>query len=219
MFLKFPEWKYLRCKIQDCWRWLTAGRPKPTGLPDDKYFGYQVKENWQRLATRDWINRNPKVIMGITAFSILLFFILVVNQLVSQKSVAVKVPAKEWFYDLNTSELFAAKTNSFPPIKAPSGPLPDGQPAGVRAYVFQYDNESEEFIGFLETLTPEAREQKATSADSTVDGVKEWYRGRLFRRPDEDEWFPADSEEGRVIFQEFFLPNDGKEPPRYCLPK
>lgn len=219
MFLKFPEWKYLRCKIQDRWRWFITGRLKPIGLPGNKYFWYRVKEKWQRLAIRDWINGNPKAIMGITAFSILLFFILIVNQLVSQKSVAVKVPANEWFYDLNTSELFAAKTKSLPPIEAPSGPLPDGQPAGVRAYVFSYDNESEEFIGFLETLTPEAKEQKAASANSAVGGVKEWYRGRLFRRPDEDEWFPADSEEGRAIFQEFFSPDNDKEPPRYCLPK
>jgi hypothetical protein len=63
--------------------------------------------------------------------------------------------AGDWFYDLNTQQLFAGPRGAVPPIDAPSGPLPDGTPAGVRAKVFGCGGCAAEqrTIAWLETYT------------------------------------------------------------------
>ncbi len=194
MFFRFREWKYLR---------------------------YDIMQRWQHLAIRRWINQNPKIITGITAAFFLLFLVIAVCQFIPGKPVKYKGPKKAWFYDLNTGELFTAKSKLLPPTEAPSGPLPDGTPAGVRAYVFYSnalnDTDTEPFVGFLETLSPQAKQSKASS-NSKTHSAEQWAEGRSFRRPDEDKWFPADSEQGRSIFSEFFLPDDNQEPPPRCYP-
>ena len=146
---------------------------------------------------------------------------MAICQLIPDKPLKYKEPKKAWFYDLNTGKLFTAKSKLLPPIKAPSGPLSDGKSAGVKAYVF-YDNDPngpEPFVGFLETLSPEAKEDWAASLKSKTHSAKLWAKGRFFRRPDAQQWIPADSPEGIAIFEEFFVPNNNKEPPRICLPK
>ena len=188
MFFRFREWKYLR---------------------------YDIMQRFQHMALRRWINHNPMLISTTTIASFLLFIIILACQLIPNKHAEPKPAKKAWFYDLNTGELFTAKSKLLPPIKAPSGPLPDGSPAGVRAYVFCYDdpngNAPEPFIGFLETLTPEAK-QNAAASKSKPHNANQWATGRSFRRPEEDNFTPADSDHGQEIFNEFFLPDGNKEP-------
>ncbi len=186
-----------------------------------KYLRYDIMQRWERLLIRQWINQNPKIVTGITAVLLLLFLVIVVCQFLPGKPVQYEGPKKAWFYDLNTGELFTAKSKLLPPTKAPSGPLPDGTPAGVRAYVFYSnapnDTDTEPFVGFLETLSPQAKQSKA-SLNSKTHSAKQWAKGRSFRRPDEDKWFPADSDQGRSIFNEFFVPGNNREPPLRCYP-
>jgi hypothetical protein len=113
-----------------------------------------------------------------------------------------------------------------PPIEAPSGPLENGEPAGVKAYVFSYKgepNESERFIGFLETFTPEAKRNQTSSAnpsgDSAAELIKQWGEGRLIRRIEDEKWFAANSKEGRAIIENTFRPNESGERARYCPPE
>ena len=65
-----------------------------------------------------------------------------------------------WYYDLNNGRLFTGKATDIAPIDAPSGPLPGGAPAGVKAYVFSYgdcDDESQRFVAWLERASRNAK--------------------------------------------------------------
>ncbi len=199
-------------------------------IPD--WLGYEIREKWEGvvaklLGARRWTNRqNPKIIIGITIVTVLVLLTTVIGLLSSDEAPKVKEYKKGWFYDLNTGKLFVAKSKLIPPIEAPSGPLENGKPAGVKAYVFSYKyepNESERFIGFLETFTPEARRNQTTSAESRGDSaselIKQWGEGRLIRRVEDEQWFAANSNEGRAIIEEAYLPNENGEHARSCRPK
>ena len=179
-----------------------------------KYLLYEIEERWERFGLKKWINLNPRVVIGIAAVSFLLFIVIAIGQLIPDKPAGIEEPKKVWFYDINSKQLFAAKTSNLPPIKAPSGPLPDGTPAGVRAYVFASNdpNGTEPVIGFLETFSPEGKEIQKTY-DSKKHDAKQWAEGRLFRRPNDKEWVPADSPEGQAIYEKFLIHNNNEEIP------
>lgn len=199
-------------------------------IPD--WLVYELREKGERvvaklLGARELLNRqNPKVIIGITVFTVLLLLTIAISLLSSGEPPKVKEYKKGWFYDLNTGKLFIAKSELIPPIEAPSGPLDNGGPAGVKAYVFSYKNEpneSERFIGFLETFTPEAKRNQTTSAKSSggsaAELIKQWGEGRLIRRIEDVKWFAANSKEGRAIIENIFRPNQSGERARYCPPE
>ncbi|MHC4314999.1 MAG: hypothetical protein ACYSW3_21335, partial [Planctomycetota bacterium] len=165
-------------------------------IPD--WLGYEIREKWEGLVVkllgaRGWLNRqNPR----ITVVIVLILLTTVIGLLSSGEAPKVKEYKKGWFYDLNTDKLFVEKSKLIPPIEAPSGPLENGKPAGVKAYVFSYKyepNESERFIGFLETFTPEARRDQTNSAtsggESAAELIKQWGEGRLIRRIEDEQWF------------------------------
>ena len=220
MFFKLPEWRYLRYKIQDRWKELTTSDFKFFRLSRDKYFWYRIQERWERLAVRQWFNQHPRIIIAVACVSAILFLMIGIGQVMPKKTSKVEAYDREWFYDLNTGKLFVAKIGQDPPIEAPSGSLPNGEPAGVRAYVFSYEydaDESEQFIGFLETLTPEARKYKDASVKSAR--PKRWGQDSLISRVEDDEWVPIDSTQGRAILAEFFLPDEKGWRAVYCPPK
>ncbi len=199
-------------------------------IPD--WLGYEIREKWEGvvaklLGARGWINRqNPRIIISIAVVTVLLLLTIVIGLLSSGEAPKVKEYKKGWFYDLNTGKLFVAKSKLIPPIEAPSGPLENGKPAGVKAYVFSYKyepNESERFIGFLEAFTPEAKRNQTTSAksrgDSAAELIKQWGEGRLIRRVEDEQWFAANSNEGRAIIENAFSPNENGERARYCPPE
>lgn len=199
-------------------------------IPD--WLGYEIREKWEGLVVkligvRSWLNRqNPKIIISITVVTVLILVTTVIGLLSSGEAPKVIEYKQAWFYDLNTGKLFVSKSKLIPPIEAPSGPLENGEPAGVKAYVFSYKhepNESERFIGFLETFTPEAKRNQTTSANSsggsTEELIKQWGEGRLIRRLEDEKWFAANSKEGRVIIENAFRPNESGEHARYCPPE
>ena len=187
-------------------------------LPD--WLRYEIQHRWERTAvnTSRWINANPRLIISITAASVLVL-VVTIGLLMPGEAVKVKEYDKGWFYDLNTGQLFVAKSDAVVPIEAPSGPLPNGKPAGVLAYVFSYvpePNDSQRFIGFLEMPNPNF---KGDSFDSRLSGAKRWGQGKLICKPEDNKWVSANSKEGQAILQEFFQPNAKGEIAHYCPPE
>ena len=174
-----------------------------------KYLKYELELRWQRMTFKEWINRNPKVFTSIAAVSFLLFAVIAIAQLIPDKPPAHEEPNTAWFCDLNTNQLFEAKSSKLPPIKAPSGTLPDGSPAGVRAYLFDSDqpNSTQQSVGLLEKLSPEGK-QAQKNYDPKNHDSKLWATGRFFRRPDQKEWTPANTPKGIALYQQFHKKNN-----------
>jgi len=129
MFFKLPEWVHSEIR------------------------GYRGRAEEKLLVLREWLNRNPRIVVGVSIACLVVFLAVLIVQLLPERPERSEKYDKEWFYDLNTGKLFSAKEGLVPPIDAPSGRLPNGEAAGVRAFVFSYvsePNESECFIGFLE---------------------------------------------------------------------
>jgi hypothetical protein len=119
---------------------------------------------------------------------------------------APALSATESFYDLNTGSLFEVKAGTVPPVDAPSGPLPDGSKAGVRAYLFRYDGDSNSFVGFLETTAGPARQNET------------WQSTHLIKTPDDNDWYPAGSPEAIEIRRSFTEPDPSGRTPIFCRP-
>ena len=200
MFLRPPDW--LRFEMREKWE--------------------RLQDRCKELALRKWINDNPKIVIAITTVSACVLLVVVIMLLWPKGTEKVDLGEKEWFYDLNTGKLFVAKQGLTPPIEAPSGPLSNGRPAGVRAYVLSYvfdPNESERFIGFLETTDPRGEDESPRSGKGYASAAKQWAQGKLIRTVEDERWVPADSRLGQIIFEKAFSPNENGEPPHYCSPK
>jgi hypothetical protein len=194
-------------------------------VPD--WLVYEIRERWERvaeklLALRRWINdQDPWIIISITGVTLIILLIVIIGIMSGPKAPEIKEFKKAWFYDLNTGKLFVAKSKLKPPIKAPSGPLANGGPAGVIAHVFTYTyepNESERFIGFLETTDPNAVMDISSSGNTKTDSAESWGQGKLIRRVEDKRWISGSSKEARTILKEVMLPNENGERPRYCPP-
>jgi len=124
-------------------------------------------------------------------------------------------PGKTWFYDLNTQELFAAPGDLVPPIEAPSGPLPDGTPAGVQAMVLASGDDKE--VVFLMKYPSEIKDQLEAQASGDVqDGAGMMPPVRLVRAVSGGNWVLETSEEGtKLMNQELKAVGQGKT---YSIP-
>jgi hypothetical protein len=180
----------------------------------------RLREGYERLHVKDAINDHPRTVAIIAVLSVLLLgLVLSLVRRETSGPPRYKESKKAWFYDLNTGELFSASSKQTGPIKAPSGPLPNGKPAGVRAHVYSYlsdPNAAELFVGFLEKPDPKANVKKLSSDRRNF---KEWARGRLIRRVGGDEWISPTSQRGRQIIQELTHPNSQGQTPVYQSPR
>lgn len=191
-------------------------------IPD--WLRYEIQHRCERfmISARGRINKNPRIVVSVTLASVLVLLVTIGLLIPDRTAIEVREYRKGWFYDLNTGKLFVADGDLVPPIEAPSGPLPNGEPAGVKAYVFSYaiePNESERFIGFLETFQPETKEQEAAPTKKASGGAEKWGRGRLIRRLSDEQWIPANSEQGKAILNELFSRNEKGQTPHYYPPK
>jgi hypothetical protein len=193
-------------------------------IPD--WLGYEIRhrlerlrDGYERLHVKDAINDHPKAAAIIAVLSVLL--LVWVASLVKRETPAqhYRESKKVWFYDLNTGELFSASSKQTGPIAAPSGPLPNGEPAGLRAHVYSFvrdPNASERFVGFLEKPDPNTDVSKLTGDRSNF---KEWARGRLIKRVGGDTWVSPTSQRGRQIIQGLTHPNEHGQTPVYQVPR
>jgi hypothetical protein len=185
----------------------------------EKWEGW--RERWREAPGRRWINERPKLIVTISCICIFLLAATIIISLMPARRKSIEASRKEWYYDLSTGKLFAADEGLIPPIEAPSGPLGNGEAAGVKACVLTYvaePNEAEHFIGFLEMADPNGSDESEDGA-SIPGGAGRWGRGKLIRRVEDGGWVRADSEEGWVILEEAFVPNENGERPYYVRPK
>jgi hypothetical protein len=190
-------------------------------MPNFGYLKYEIKRWWEHLAIREWLRRSPILILSISVLLVIGLFVFLVTITLPKKEVQVDTSEKQWFYDLKHQRLFTAK-KQLPPIEAPSGPLANGEPAGVRAYVFTYSddpNTTDTFIGFLETTDPNIDKSSIGPVDLRVSGAEIFAQGRLIRRVKDKKWVPADSEEGKAILKETFRKNEKGKIPQYIAPK
>jgi len=196
-------------------------------LPD--WLRYDLEDKWERLrerlrllGVRNWINEHPRAVTAIAAASAVLLVVVIVVQLIPDKPPPMEVLSKEWYYDQNSGKLFVAEKGLTPPVDAPSGPRPNGKPAGVRACVLSYSqepNESERFIGFLETTAPPELLAQQPIQPGPDSAATQWGQGKLIRRIEDKTWFFADSREGQRIIEEAFAANADGERPIYCQPE
>lgn len=178
-------------------------------MPNWRYIRYRIEERWERLELREKINRHPKAVIGISAAAGIGLLLIAALPLILRQAPVLPQSRDAWFYDLNTQTLFAADSRKTPPVKAPSGDLPDGDPAGVRAHVLPASGsptDAEPFICYLEKFTPEGKKLVASFQNSqtgiTEDMVRQLNNNRLIRRPADTQWVTANSEEGRWILQQ-----------------
>jgi hypothetical protein len=190
-------------------------------MPDFGYLKYEIKEWWERLAIREWLSRSPKLVIGVSVVFVVGLIVFGIWLTLPKKVLEVENYEKDWYYDLRHRRLFVARKGLIPPIEAPSGPLANGEPAGVRAYVFTYSNEpntTETFIGFLETTDPNVDKSSIGPVDLKVSGAEMFAKGRLIRRVRDEKWVAANSDAGRAILKETFRQNEAGEIPHYRPP-
>ncbi len=93
----------------------------------------RFRDWYERLRVRGMLNDSPRAVFSIALSCVLLLVIVLL--VIGRDAPARHYPMgkQAWFYDLNTGKLFVASGSETGPIEAPSGPLPDGRPAGLRA--------------------------------------------------------------------------------------
>jgi hypothetical protein len=187
---------------------------------------YEVRHFLERFQSpggprnvRRWINDSPGLVLGVMFFSVLL--LAAVWLWVRRAGPASALPQAKmaWFHDMNTGKLFLARSKEAGPVPAPSGPTPDGQPAGFRAHVYSYvldPRESDLFVGFLER-PDDASGAKVSPAD--MKDLHQWSQDRLIKRIKDKEWVPAASPAGQAILEEMLRPNARGQTPIYQVPK
>jgi hypothetical protein len=187
---------------------------------------YEIRHRLENLrggatdgTLRGWINAHPVLIAGVAGLSATVMALVLVLALRPVPGPSRMQGKTAWFCDVNTGKLFQGSPKKVGPIQAPSGPAPNGEPAGFRAHVYSYaldPNETELFVGFLERPDPEARRKYATA---DVRDIDRWTQGRLIRRPDDKQWVRASSPEGQAILQELMRPNKKGQTPIYQAPR
>lgn len=185
-----------------------------------RYAARRRMEQWhyglRDRGIRDWSNDNPAIVIACAAVSVMVFFAALTWSRKSNSDDPFETGRRAWFYDQNTQQLFEASSKKAGPIKAPSGPLPDGSPAGVRAHVYSHipePNESDLFIGFLEMPAPQAA--KRSQIDAEADTADSWARNRMIKRPEDETWVPASGHRGREILSSLTRPNAEGQTPMY----
>lgn len=172
------------------------------------------------LGWRDCLNQFPRLVIAVTVITLLVLVAVFWEIRTSGGGAPVSEGSPyAWFYDLNTNNLFRAARNKLGPIEAPSGPLANGEEAGVRAHVYSYvmdPNAEELFVGFLEKPDPNTPGKRPTWRRGDFD---KWTRYRVIRRVEDTSWVPAASEAGQAILQSLIHPSAEGLTAQYQLPQ
>jgi hypothetical protein len=169
---------------------------------------------------RDLLNRNPALGYGAAAVPLVLAVLITLfNVFFAEDEDEPFRVRRLWFYDLNTSELFDVPVETNAPIEAPSRKPFEGEPAGVRAYVYGCGSCEKTFIGYLEKYTPEAKKihDESQKHDSNTVG-KARQEGALLRRVSDSGWVRNNTPEAGKIKVEV-VGRCGKERVVTCYPR
>ena len=138
--------------------------------------------------------------------------------------------AKVWFYDQSERRLYAAARDTVPPDKGVGGPSGDGVRAVVVAFPGEQNDPRKRRIAYLETHTPALKEllDRARAAHASGRPVTQpvppresaFFRtNTLVKRVEEAQWYPSDSNEGRMVMSEWrSWRGSGGQLPVVCVP-
>ena len=178
-----------------------------------------------------------RVLIGVIAGVVLVVSVMAIFRQARGPSLP-SLPTSEWYWDLNTRQLFSAPLGQIPPITAPSGASKDGSLAGVRAHVFGCGDcsEAKRFVAYLETYTPEVKQRllefrensrskerpragpELNMGDVMIDTNLRMGTATVVKRVDDPDCVPMKSEEGQRIVQEALRRCGGKDVARPCSP-
>ena len=184
----------------------------PLRIPD--WLRYEWAHYWDGFyrgdadeGLRERLNRCPQLVIGITILAVLVLGLAFVTLDRGGSESVVPEGIFVWFYDLNTDTLFSATANKVGPIEAPSGPLPNGELAGVRAHVYSYvldPNRDELFVGFLDKPDPNTPRKRPTWKRNDFE---KWSRYRVIKRVEDKVWVGVNSEAGQAILRALARPD------------
>ena len=212
---KLPEWKYFKYNMQQKIDEFLASKNRPGRT----YSGDSLPQKLGGIF--EALKGSPAILISIISVCLLVTVTFAAVTLFSGGGAKVGTYENAWFYDLNTGKLFVSKKTDLPPIDAPSGPLPNGDPAGVMANVMVYENTVDDegkFIGYLEKLTDDAKIKWKKAIDYNDFSDVKWGQGRFIRRLEDKQWVEANSPEGRQILRSVAKPDEKGQIPRYSYP-
>jgi hypothetical protein len=156
---------------------------------------------------RKWLEKHS-VIVAVGAIGVLILAGVGYRFLSGGGSVVVKPLRPANFYDLGTNMLFTA-SDDVPPIEAPSGKKQaNGQPGGVRAYVFACGDcapPNARFTGFLESYSEKGRAIAVAYAEDSPTVRSKMFaeagETRLVADPNSAPltWHPDSSDDGKAL--------------------
>lgn len=163
------------------------------------------------MNVREWLNNNSAIVTVVAV--LVLCFALAFIIWNSSSNNRRYGPIDVYFVDLNTSEIFVARSDQIPPIAAPSDN--DGGKSGVRAHIFACGDcpsglrgrtidelaDNEVFVAYLERYTDEA--QSLLSGDMQPEDEERYYMamemGQLVTAPGSSNWVSMNSERGYML--------------------
>lgn len=178
------------------------------------------------MQIRDWMGSNQPIVAGIAILVLIFSFAYMTCTLSGGGSGGYRVITEHFFYDLNTGEVYVASSDLVPPVSSPSDEARGTKRYnGVRAYVFSCtdcsDYSSHE-VRYLQRFTPKSKKMQEQMRDGKMSDemimmVSPEEESEI-KRPDDEEWYPAMSEEAQEIFEETYRECDNGELPRECFP-
>lgn len=149
--------------------------------------------------------------IGIAAGCFIVALVIVVNFVGGGDDVQ---PARdtEWYYDIDSKELFEAETSQNPPVTAPSGAN-----KGVKAFVFACDvkdcsDSSKRFVGYLFKYADGVKD--FLDDRSRVDEIM---KGTLVRGVDETDWVTL-TDEAQTKYDTAAMTKCGGKSAAVCMP-
>jgi len=183
-----------------------------------EYFFNPIIKWWQQSKIRTWALENPSKVFKLAGVSGFILICVIVYLLIPTKQPVYKQPDLDWYYDLNTGELFKAAAGLVPPIPAPSGPDPNGLAAGVKAFVYQHPNDPNgpmPFLAYLQTTAPGKKETAQAilnNPNPSPQSIMQLDKLLQIKRIKDQIWFPADSPQAKWITTETLKAKYGYKP-------
>jgi hypothetical protein len=174
---------------------------------------------------REWLQQNQGM-----ATAIAVVILVVALALVFLRGGGEVAGAGTYYYDLNTNQLFVSREARYAPFDTPSGPTPDGQPAGVEAMVYGCDQAdcaepAVEHVAYVVKHTPRGLqliEEIAALApdehDRRLQLDMELMTQKLARRLNDTEWVSAGDPRITGVVREIRHQRCGGRQPVLCNP-
>jgi hypothetical protein len=161
------------------------------------------------MAIRDTLNNNPAITTVGAVVVLVICLGLVVLQLTGGGSAG---GGSDYYYDLNTGKIFVAEAAQAP-IKAPSGPTDNGNPAGVRAIIYacgecgSYDGMDQQQIAenggklayLVRMQNNQPQQQQGGDNGNQQRPPSPMFMQPLVSRPDKIQWVRETSQQAQSI--------------------